>query len=80
LIVGAVGENVVAIHHAPFVAVWRGGQVILVVVDFVAATPIFLLNGCAFLPFLVLDVRVVVVLVLGKGDAARETCRKDRER
>jgi uncharacterized membrane protein len=54
----------------------------LAVVDFITAIPVFVSDGCAFSPFLVLDVSVVVVmvLVLGKGDAAHKACGKDRER
>ena len=75
----AVRENIATVNHAPFVTPWRGGQVILVVVDFITAIPIFVSDGLAPLPFLVFDVGVVVVMVLGKGDAAHEACRKDRE-
>jgi len=75
----AVRENVVAIHHSPFVTPWRGAQVILLVIDFIASIPVLVLDGCAFLPFLVFDVRVVVVMVLGKGDTAHKARGKDRE-
>ena len=69
----AVRENIVAINHAPFVTLWRGAQVILVVIDFIATIPVLVLDGCAFPPFLVLYVRVVVVIVLGKGGASHKT-------
>lgn len=86
-----VHENVVAIEHAPFVTPWRGAQVILAVIDFIAAIPVFVSDGCALPPFLVLDVSVVVVMVpilgvvvmvpvLGKGDTSHKTCGEDRER
>jgi hypothetical protein len=75
-----VHENVVAINHAPLVTVWRGTQVILGLVDFITAIPVLLLDGYAFPPFLVLDVSVVVMMVLGSGHATHETCGKDRER
>ena len=76
----AVGEDVVAVHHTPFVTSWRGGEMILAVIDLIAAIPVFVFDWSTFLPFLVLDVCVVVVMVLGKGDAARKTCGEDRER
>ena len=76
----SVGENVTTVHHAPFVAPWRGGEVILVIIDFIAAIPVFVLDGGASLPFLVFDVGVVVVMVLGKGDDAHKACGEDRER
>jgi hypothetical protein len=75
-----VGENVVAVNHAPFVTAWRGAQMILVVIDFVAAIPVVLLDGRALVPFLVFDVSVIVVMVLGQGDAAHKACGKDCER
>ena len=43
---------------------------ILVVIDFVAAVPVFVFDDCALLPLFVLDVGVVVVMVLGNGDTA----------
>jgi hypothetical protein len=38
---------------------------ILVVIDLFSAIPVFVPDDCASLPFLVLDVRMVVVMVLG---------------
>ena len=83
--VGRVDENVVAVNHAPFVTAWRGAQVILVVIDLVAAIPIFVLDDGTLVPFLVFDVRVVVtmvliVMVLGEGDAAHQAGGEDRKR
>ena len=37
----------------------------LVVIDFIAAIPVFVFDRCTFLPVIVLDVRVVVVVVFG---------------
>jgi hypothetical protein len=63
--------------------------VILAVIDFIAAIPVFVSDGCALPPFLVLDVTMVVVMVpilgvvvvvLGKGDTSHKTCGEDRER
>jgi hypothetical protein len=68
----AVGENVVAIHPTPFLTPWRGAEVTLAVIDFIAAIPVFVFDWCTFLPFLMLDVLVVVVMVLGKGDAGHK--------
>ena len=51
----------------------------MVVIDLIGALPVFVLDHCASLPFLVLDIRVVVVMVLGKGDAAHKACGKNRE-
>ena len=80
--VGSVDENVVAVNHAPFITAWRGAQVILVVIDFVGAIPVFVLDDDAPMPFFVFDVGVVVVMVLGNGYgcAAHKACGKDRER
>ena len=66
--IGTVGEYVVAIYLAPLVTARRGGQVILVVIHLIAAILVLVLDGSAFLPFLLLDVGVVVVMVpvLGK--------------
>ena len=75
----AVSENVVAVHHTPFVTPWRGAEVVLAVIDLIAAIPVFVFDWSTFLPFLVLDVSVVVVMFLGKGDAAHKACGKDRE-
>ena len=75
----AVGENVMAVHYTPFVTPGRGAEVILAVIDSIAAIPVFVSDGCISLPFLVLDVRVVVVMVLGKDGAAHKACGKDRE-
>src|SRR5271170_578618 len=56
----AVGENVIAVYHTPFVTPWRGAEMmILVVIDFIAAIPVFVFDWSTFLPFLVLDVCVV---------------------
>src|ERR1700729_2232358 len=74
-----VYENVLAIDKTPFVTPRRGTQLlVLVVVDLFAAIPVFVLDGCTFLPFLVLNVGVVVGVILGKGEtAARKACGKD---
>jgi hypothetical protein len=45
---------------------------VLVVIDFIAAIPVFVFDRCTFLPVFVLDVRVVVVVVLGESDATRK--------
>ena len=79
--VGSVDENIVAVNHAPFITAWRGAQMILVVIDFVGAIPVLVLDGCALVPFLVFNVGVVVVMVLGNGYgcAAHKACGKDCE-
>jgi hypothetical protein len=53
---------------------------ILAVIDFIAAIPIFVFDWSTFLPVLVLDICMVVVMVLGKGDAAHKASGKNRER
>ena len=73
----AIRENVLAINRTPFVPLWWCAQMVLVVIDFIAAIPVFVFDGRTFLPFFVLDVRVVVVVVLGEGDATHKACRKD---
>jgi len=75
----AIRENILAINRTPFVTPWRGAQMILVIVDFIAAIPVFVSDGCTFLPFFVLDVRVVVVVVLGEGGTTHKAGRKDCE-
>ena len=65
--VGSVDENVVSVNHAPFITAWRGAQVILVVIDLIGAIPVFVLDDGTFVPFLVFDVAVVVMMVLGNG-------------
>ena len=80
--VRAVHQNVMAIDHAPFVTRRRGGQMILVVVDSFGAIPVFVLDDGASLPFLMFNVCVVVVMVLGLGNwgNAREACGKNCKR
>ena len=75
----AIREKVLAINHTPFVTPWWCAQMVLVVIDFIAAIPVFVFDGCTPLPFFVLDVCVVIVVVLGDGDATHKACRKDCE-
>jgi hypothetical protein len=75
----AVGENVIPVHHSPFLTPWWGAVVILAVIDSIASIPVIVFDWCTFLPFLVLDVCVIVVMILGKGNAAHKVCGKDRE-
>jgi hypothetical protein len=75
----AVGENILAVDPTPFVTPWRGAQMILAVIDFFAAVPVFVFDRSTFLPFFVLDVCVVVVMILGKGADAHKACGEDRE-
>lgn len=49
---------------------------ILAVIDFIAAIPIFVFDWSTFLPFLVLDVFVVVVMFLGNGHSTQKACGK----
>lgn len=67
----AVAEHVVAVQHEPCVTARPGAHIILVVVDCIASIPVFVLNRCARLPFLVLDMRVVVAMRL---ERFRFTC------
>jgi hypothetical protein len=76
----AISENVVAINRTPFVTPWWCAQMVLVVIDFIATIPVFVFDGCTFLPFFVFDVRVVVLMVVGEGDATHKARRKDCER
>jgi hypothetical protein len=76
----AVGEDIVTVHRTPLVTPWRGAEMTLAVIDFIAAIPVFVFDWSTFLPFLVLDVCMVVVMVLGKGDAAHKASGKNRER
>ena len=78
-----VCKNVCAVYHAPFIPRRRRAQMILVVINLIAPIPVFVLDRCSFFPFLMFDVRVVIVMilvsVLGKCSRARKACRKDRE-
>jgi hypothetical protein len=53
----AIRENVLAINHTPFVTPWWCAQMVVVVIDFIAAIPVFVFDGYTFFPFFVLDVR-----------------------
>lgn len=53
---------------------------ILVIINFIAAVPVFMSDRSTFLPFLMLDVCVIVVMVLRKGAAAHKACGEDCER
>jgi len=66
-------EDVVAVHHTPFVTSRRSAEMIVVVINAFAAIPVSLFDWNTFLPFLVLNVCMVVVMVLGKGAAAHKT-------
>ena len=63
-----------AIDHTPFVTPGRGAEMILVVINFIAAVPVFMSERSTFLPILMLDVRAIVVMFLGKGAAAHKAC------
>ena len=73
----AVRENVMAINCTPFVTPRWCAQMVLVVIDFIAAIPVLVSDGCAFLPFFMFDVRVIIVVVLGNSNATQKTGRKD---
>jgi hypothetical protein len=74
-----VGANPVAIDQAPLVASGGLVQVLRVPVNHLATAPIFVADFCAFLPFVVLHVLLVVFLIrmvlsegsnaAGKGDS-----------
>ena len=59
-----VGENVIAVNLAPFVALGRTTQVILAVVQFIPAIPVFLLDLGALLPLIVVAICAIVVAIL----------------
>ena len=52
----AIRLNVVAVNHTPFVTPRWCAQMVLVVIDFIAAIPVFVFDWSPLLPFLVLDV------------------------
>jgi hypothetical protein len=52
---------------------------IFVVINFIAAVPVFMSDRSTFLPLLMLDVCAIVVMVLGKGAAAHKACGEYRE-
>src|SRR5664280_1844848 len=59
-----VGENVIAVNLAPFVALGRTTQVILAVVQFIPAIPVFVLDLGALLPLIVVAICAIVVAIL----------------
>src|SRR5580658_236485 len=68
---GDGGEDVVAVDFAPLIAMGRGAEVIgVIVVDALAAAPVFGAHVVALLPLVVADVLlvmgVVVVVLLGE--------------
>ena len=69
--VRAVGKDVVAISHAPFVTPWRRFQMMLPIINRLCALPIFMFDRSSLSPFLMFDILLlIVVMVLGDGDAA----------
>ena len=60
-------HHVIPIDLAPLISRWRTAKVVLLIVDLIASVPVFMLNLCARLPFVVLLVSVVVGMILGHG-------------
>lgn len=63
-------ENEVAIHFAPFVAAGWGVEMVLAIVDVIAAFPVFVADVGAFLPLFMTDVVMIVVVIFGEGERA----------
>jgi hypothetical protein len=59
-----VGENVIAVNLAPFVALGRTTQVILAVVQSIPPIPVFVLDCGALLPLIVVAICAIVVSIL----------------
>src|SRR5580693_5844116 len=60
-------HHVIPIDLAPLISRWRPAKVVLLIIDLIASVPVFLLNLCARLPFVVVLVSVVVGMILGHG-------------
>ena len=58
-------HHVIPIDLAPLISRWRTAKVVLLIINLIASVPIFLLNLCSRLPFVVLLVSVVVGMILG---------------
>lgn len=80
----AVGrtDDVVAVDHAPLIAIWGLTQVMGVTAVRLAAAPAFLADVGTLLPFRVPEVLLMMVLVrmvLGEGDSAGKVLCGERE-
>jgi hypothetical protein len=69
-------HHVIAIDLAPLISRRRTAKVVLPIVDLIASVPVFLLDLCVRLPFVVLLVSVVVGMILGHG---RHACQSHSE-
>src|ERR1700677_883664 len=70
-------HHVIPIDLAPLISRWRTAKVVLLIIDLIASVPVFLLNLCARLPFVVLLVSVVVGMILGHGRHACQSHSQD---
>ena len=66
-------HHVIPIDLPPLMSLWRTAKVVLLIVDLIASVPVFRLNLCARLPFLVLLIGVVVRMILGHGGHAGQS-------
>lgn len=57
-------EHVVSVNCTPLIAAWRCFQMMLVIVDVLAATPVSLFQVGAFFPFLAMHVTMIVVVLI----------------
>jgi hypothetical protein len=77
---GSRSKNIVAVHLAPFIATRRSIQMGRPVIDVLATIPIGLVHPGTLLPFLVLNILMIVVVVLREEDStATENHRESRE-
>ena len=57
-------HHIIPIYLAPLMSRWWATKMVLPVVDLIASVPVFLLDLCARLPFVMLLVTVVVGMIL----------------
>ena len=79
---GNSGKNIVAVHLTPFITPLRSTQMVLAVVDPLAATPVLLPHPLPFSPLVMPHVLVIIVVivppiivvVLGKNRTEGKSC------
>jgi hypothetical protein len=62
-------ENKIAVNLTPFVTAWWCIQVIVPVINPVAAVPVVMANTSTFLPFIMANVMAVIVVVISQGNS-----------
>ena len=57
-------QDKISIHFAPLIPMWRLMEMIVMVVDPLAALPILVADVLAFSPFIVMNVMLVMIVVV----------------